>query len=409
MSKQIHLQYEDLAATGDWKTQPAKLNPAFMAISSDSHVVEPPEAYSRYIDPAFRDIAPKIIANPNPAIKNELYYAEGMPSFAFHTSSAAGLKPQEINMEKGAFSSMHKAAWDSTLRVAAQDRDGILAEVIYPTVGMILCSHPNGDYKHACFRAFNQWMRDYVSEAPGRLFGIGQSAARSPEDTIADFHQIKELGLTGVMMPSIPSSDIDYDHPDYDKAWKCAVELGLPLSFHVLTGRGPGALTTSPPRGGKLAGFGTIVRELQDVAGLFVFGRVFERHPDLRIVLVESDAGWVPHFNSRMDHAYKRHRFWMKAEAMQKLPSEYFNEQVYCTFQDDWVALKNLDLLNPRRIMWANDYPHSDSTWPWSHELLAHHMAGLTQQQINWVLRDNVKELFKLPVNTQVAEMKLVH
>jgi predicted TIM-barrel fold metal-dependent hydrolase len=104
-----------------------------------------------------------------------------------------------------------------------------------------------------------------------------------------------------------------------------------------------------------------------------------------------------------MDHAYKRHRFWMKAAEMKKLPSEYFLENIYMTFQDDWVALKNVDILNPRRLLWANDYPHSDSTWPWSHELLAHHTAHLTDEQVDWILRENAKELYGLEVDTSVA------
>jgi predicted TIM-barrel fold metal-dependent hydrolase len=165
-------------------------------------------------------------------------------------------------------------------------------------------------------------------------------------------------------------------------------------------------LTTAPPRGGKLAGFGGILRDLQDIAGLYIFGKIFERHPNLRVVLVEADAGWAPHFCSRMDHAYKRHRFWMKAGELKRLPSEYFYDQVYMTFQDDWVALKNLDILNPRRLLWANDYPHSDSTWPWSHEVLAHHTAHMTDEQIAWILRENVKDLYKLQIDTSAPRVK---
>lgn len=403
MNKPFQLQYEDVATANDWTTAPSRLNPAYMAISADSHVTEPPEAYSRYIDPKYRDVAPTIIPNPDPTSKSsELYKAEGLAPFSFRTSAAAGMRPQDISLSEGGFADMHKGGWDPKYRIEAQNRDGILAEIIYPTIGMLLCALPDADYKHACFNAFNHWMRDFIQEDPKRLIGIGQSAVRSVKDAIADLHQIKEFGLKGVMLPSEPSCDMDYDDPAFDPLWEVAIELGLPLSFHVLTGRGPHKLS-KPPRGGMLAGFGSIIRELQDVAGLFIFGRVFERHPDLRIVLVESDAGWVPHFCSRMDHAYKRHRFWMKAEPMAKLPSEYFHENVYTTFQDDWVALQNLDLLNPQRIMWANDYPHSDSTWPWSHQLLEHHLAHLTEQQVDWVLRDNVKQLYKLDIDTGVA------
>ena len=106
--------------------------------------------------------------------------------------------------------------------------------------------------------------------------------------------------------------------------------------------------------------------------GTLVFGGVFERHPKLKIVCVEADAGWVPHYMYRMDHAYKRHRYWLPpGSELSKLPSEYFAENIYTTFQDDWVAFQIADMMNWRRLMWANDFPHSDSTWPWSQEMLA--------------------------------------
>ena len=91
------------------------------------------------------------------------------------------------------------------------------------------------------------------------------------------------------------------------------------------------------------------------------------------MVCVEADAGWVPHYMYRMDHAYERHRYWLPAGTLTRMPSEYFRENVYTTFQDDWVAFQVKDLCNIRRLLWANDFPHSDSTWPGSHALLAKH------------------------------------
>ena len=77
-------------------------------------------------------------------------------------------------------------------------------------------------------------------------------------------------------------------------------------------------------RGPKIAAWNQIIRACQDVISLFIFGRVFERHPELKLVCVEADAGWAPHFMYRMDHVYKRHRTWMGFEEMAKLPSEVF-------------------------------------------------------------------------------------
>jgi predicted TIM-barrel fold metal-dependent hydrolase len=199
------------------------------------------------------------------------------------------------------------------------------------------------------------------------------------------------MGFRGIMMPGDPAVE-DYDSPIYDKVWETAVELKLPLSFHILTSKS-GAFAQNP-RGPRINGFLAIIRGCQDIMGTLIFGGVFDRHPGLKIVCVEADAGWVPHYMYRMDHAYKRHRYWMKAPPLKRLPSEYFHDHIYVTFQDDWVAFKTKDLCNVRRLMWANDFPHSDSTWPWSQSMLDEHAKSLTVQERDWICHDNVAELY---------------
>ena len=99
-----------------------------------------------------------------------------------------------------------------------------------------------------------------------------------------------------------------------------------------------------------------------------------------------------------MDHFYERHRHWKKAGDMQKLPSEYFSQNIYLTFQDDWSAFQVARLMNPRRLLWASDFPHSDSTWPLSREVIARNTQGLSDEQRAWILRDNTAELYDIPV-----------
>jgi predicted TIM-barrel fold metal-dependent hydrolase len=302
--------------------------------------------------------------------------------------AAAGKPPEEIRTHGVLFEDMHRGGWDPDARMAEQERDGVAAEVIYPTVGMVLCNQKDFDYKKACFDAYNRWIAEYCAAHPERLLGCGQTAMRSPEEGIRDLEQIKQLGLRGVMMPGNPAVE-DYDSPVYDDFWRAAIDIGLPLSFHILTTRGEHA------RGPAMNSFLTIVRGCQDIMGMLVLGGVFERHPKLKVVCVEADAGWVPHYMYRMDHAYKRHRNWLPpGQKLSKLPSEYFAENIYTTFQDDWVAFKTADLVNWRRLMWANDFPHSDSTWPWSQELLAEHKADLSDEQAEAILGANVAELY---------------
>jgi predicted TIM-barrel fold metal-dependent hydrolase len=361
-------------------------------ISADSHIIEPPNCFADFIEPAYRARAPHLAEDPKSG--GERYIVEGFPiPIRLNQLAAAGKNPQDIQEEGDRFSGLHRSSWDSKCRVADQDRDGVAAEFIYPTIGMLICNVDDHDYKNACMHAYNRWLQEYVAEAPERLYGLGQTAVRSVPEAIADFQRIKEMGFKGVMMPGNPATPYDYDDPAFDPLWRAAVELDLPISFHVLTAAKDGGFSA---RGPTINGFHAIIRCCQDIIGMFIYSGVFERHPSLKLVCVEADAGWAPHYVYRMDHTYKRHRFWMKGLELARLPSAYFFENVYLTFQDDFAAFRAVDQLNPQRLMWANDFPHSDSTWPWSQDVIAEQTKNLSHQQAAWILRDNVRELYKL-------------
>lgn len=362
-------------------------------ISSDSHITEPPGTYIDRIDKKYKDTAPRLVHDEK---KGDLFVIDGLKHpVPMGLVAAAGKKAEELTAFGVKFEDLHRGGWDPDARLADQDRDGVSAEVIYPTVGMLLCNHRDYDYKKACFDAYNEWIAEYCAAHPDRLIGTGQTAMRSVDEGIEDVRKMKDLGLRGVMMPGNPQV-ADYDDPIYDPFWQATLDMQMPLSFHILTSRSD--VVGAAPRGPKINGFLSIIRGNQDIMGTFIFGGVFERNPELKIVCVEADAGWVPHYMYRMDHAYDRHRYWLKpGQALSKKPSEYFSEHIYTTFQDDWVAFRMKDLCNPRRLMWANDFPHSDSTWPWSQELLAKHTAHLTQEEKDWILHDNVAELYGLP------------
>jgi predicted TIM-barrel fold metal-dependent hydrolase len=264
---------------------------------------------------------------------------------------------------------------------------------------MILCNHPDIDLQKAMFDAYNRWISEYCAHDPSRLYGLGQTALRSVDEGIADLEAMKAAGLRGAMLPLVPGTAVDGDGPDYDSAdwdpfWRAALELQLVPSFHILTGK------AYRPRGPKLNNFLSIIRGNQDLIGTFIFGGVFDRIPELRIVCVEADAGWVPHYAYRMDHAYSRHRGWMGGggPALERRPSEYFGDHVGLTFQDDWSAFRAAEagMLDPKALHWANDFPHSDSTWPYSQGMLATQTADMGDEQKAQILGGNSVELYNL-------------
>jgi uncharacterized protein len=368
-------------------------------ISADSHVTEPGGTYIDRIDPAYRDRAPHL--TDHDTLGAVMVIDNGQAIVPLWLVAAAGRPADEVRFDMHkSFDDLYRGGWDPEARLADQDTDGVVAEVVYPSVGMVLCNHPDVDYQRACFNAYNEWIAEFCSFAPERLIGLGQTALRTPEEGIRDLEAIKALGLRGVMLPGIPPSAAeqrDYDDPMYDEFWDAVVDSGLPPSFHILTSR-TDSLFSGQVRGPKLNSFMAIIRGNQDIIGTLIFGAVFERHPDLRVVCVEADAGWVPHYMYRADHAYDRHRNWLTAGELSRRPSDYFHDNVYLTFQDDWVAFRTANLMNVEHLLWANDFPHSDATWPDSQRLLAEHGGGLSDRDRRRILHDNTAELYGLTV-----------
>jgi predicted TIM-barrel fold metal-dependent hydrolase len=372
---------------------------SYKPISADSHVTEPPNCFLDYIDPKFRDRAPRVRPDQR---RGFVYAIDGMPNgVAFGTVAAAGKAPKDIKFEDGRWEDLHKGGYDGAARIADMNRDGLQAELIYPTVGMVLCGHPDADYKRACFEAYHRWLEEFISAAPTRLFGMGQTAIRTVAEGVEDLRRMKEAGFRGVMMPLHPATEFDYDDARFDPFWQAAVELSLPVSFHIAAGQ-----TNKDKEGNYQATRGPasvywtgILRSVQDVIGMMIFSGRFDRHPDLKIVCVEGDAGWVPHMMYRMDHAYNRHRYWMKGVELATLPSGAFKNNIRFTFQDDLSAFQAVaaGLLDPSLLMWASDFPHSDSTWPDSLDLLCAQTKGVSEPDRRAILRDNVIALYNLP------------
>ncbi len=360
-------------------------------VSADSHVTEPPDCYERFIDPAFRDRVPHVVTDER---GGQRYLIPGLDQMAVPMGliGSAGRESSKIRYHAREAGEWQRSGWDPTVRTADQDVDGVIAEILYPSVGVPLGVHPDLDYRHACMTAYNRWLLEFCSVAPRRLYGAGQAALRDGADGAREIQEIAAQGFVGVMMPGLPGV-ADYDDPSYDPVWAAAVETGLPLCFHIVTVKSQTGL-----RGPGINAMMNVVRTCQDIIGTLIFSGVFDRFPELRIVGVEADAGWAPHYAWRMDHVYERHRHWNKTQQLDRLPSEYFWGNVWLTFQNDWSALQLLDALDVDRLMWANDFPHSDSTWPNSRALLGKHLEGTDPLAARKILRDNCVELFGLDV-----------
>ncbi len=367
-------------------------------ISADSHIVEPPNCYVDFIEPKYRADAPHVERQAN---GKDIYVIKDLKqSVPLGLLDSAGMKPaaRKHHADTTKFEETRRGGYDAKARLVDMDLEGTAAEIIYASVGMVLCTHPDPAYKDAAMQAYNRWLQTFCAEAPNRLFGLAQTAILSVDSAIADFRRAKEMGMVGMMMPGEPVHG-DYDRPEYDALWECATDLDLPICFHILTAKeGDLSSVFAGGRGHRLNGGMKILRAIQDIMGMMVLGGVFERHPKLKLVTAEGDAGWMPHYMRRMDHTAYREADDGIIKGLSKLPSDYIKSNVFMTFQDDYMAWRNVDYMNYKQLLWANDYPHSDSTWPNSQALLAEHASGVAPEKVRAILRENTANLFSLPL-----------
>lgn len=357
--------------------------------SADSHVFEPQDLWTRRIASAFRDRAPKIVRKPE---TGDWLVADGVPPIAVALSIQAG-RDIDKRSQYGLYEEARPSGWDPAARLADQDLDGVGAEVLYPSNALFLYSAPDISYQRACFDAYNEWLAEFVSYAPSRLIGVGLVSVVEVAEAVRQVERVAKLGLRGVMIQG-ENPAVHYGDRRYDPLWAACQDNGLPVTMHGLT-YGPGN-RTAPPEEYGLAGYiGVPYMVEYSLATLLLFG-VFERFPKLSVVSAENDIGWIAHFLARLDHAYTTHRAWSGQQRLSLLPSEFFKRQVWATFMDDPVGIFTRSFYSVDRIMWASDFPHSDSTWPKSLEIAARNLEGTTDAERAKVTRDNVRALYRI-------------
>jgi predicted TIM-barrel fold metal-dependent hydrolase len=365
----------------------------FKLVSADSHVLEPPDMWLKRIDRRYLDRAPRITHE-----QDSDYFvceASGMPKVGIGTSSSAEKKPEDIKMAER-WENVLAGGYDPFARVRDMERDGIEAEILYCTFGLFLFAIDDPDLQFACFQAFNDWLVNFCASSPNRLFGVAMIPTEPVERAAAEMQRCARQGLRAAMISVSQEPGKSYDHPMYDRIWSASEDLAMPISLHLAGSRKSFAST-----GNVLVDFALGFTPAMYSVALMIFSGVFDRHRRLKVVTVENDAGWAAMALERMDFRYQRDRFWAGPSngiTSGRLPSRQFREHVYCTFMRDKTAVRNRDFIGPKNIMWGSDYPHQDSSFPNSVEIVSEHFDGVPLADQLMIARRNAIELYKLPL-----------
>ncbi len=389
--------------------------PRARIISADSHMVEPGDLWTSRLPEAFRDRAPHV--RPREGGGGLLFVPTGAAPFPVAAVFGMGRAGEELREHMTAGYEMARpSGWDPAERLKDQDIDGVLAEVLYPSLGLSLYRLPDHELQVACFKVYNDWIAKFCAHNPHRLLGCGLLSIWDVPGAVAEMHRCKELGLRTVMIPATPPDDIPYTEDVYEPLWEAAGKLRIPLSMHIGTNSGASgkardsAFTDgmNPKIKAKISqpqNFATTPHEMQKTLASLVIGGVLDRHPDLRVVLVEGDAGWMPHLMYRLDHGYEKYRAIQNTQLSRK-PSEIVRAQVWSTFQEDPIGPVASNLYGHGNYMWASDFPHTETTWPHSLDVVDRDFAGVDAQTRRKVTVQNAVDLYQINldlITTQIA------
>jgi predicted TIM-barrel fold metal-dependent hydrolase len=364
--------------------------------SCDSHVVEAREVFEG-LEGRFGSRAPRIEHNFN-GRPGDWLLLPGAPPVPVGRLGIAGHRLDEPETEAliaRGYEGLNPGIRDPHRRLDEQDLDGIVGEVMYPSLNMFTFAISDRDVAKMVFERHNDWIVDYCSANPHRLIGIGCLPIPDIDAAIAEMTRAARKGVRGFAIPAHVSPERPYCHPDYDRFWAAAQDFGVPLTMHIFTGTsldggmpehwGMPALSIK----GYTLCLSTAVNTMIDLT----CGGVCERFPNLKLVFSEFETGWVAHVIKRLDHAYYRAPSYA-AEGLSLKPSEYFRRQMYVTFEDDAVGVLTRHHIGVDRMLWGNDYPHHDAIWPHSMETLERVFRDVPDDERERMVWSNTVELY---------------
>jgi predicted TIM-barrel fold metal-dependent hydrolase len=341
-------------------------------ISTDSHVTEPIDLYTERVDREFRDRAPRIVEQDG-----------------WRTLLIEGLGPRKL-MTAGELEVAVVGDWDADSRLRDQERDGVWAEVIFPTFALQACfASDDAEFQLQLCRAYNSWAADAFAGQP-RLLAVGMVPMLDIDAAIVEAKRLADQGFRSLFLPArVPTRP--YNVADYDPFWAVAQDIGLPLTFHSGTGheprvvRGPGGAVINYLLGAQLDGPMVLLS--------LAAGGALDRFPGLRVVTVETGASWLAWIMTQADSIYLDHAAYAKPK-LSLMPSELIRRQGHATFMYDPVAINNRHVTGIETLMWGNDYPHPEGTWPSSQDISAKQFDGVPDDEVRRIVGGTAIDVF---------------
>ncbi len=373
-------------------------------VDADGHILEPPDTWERYIDPEYRDRTIRIRTD---ADRLEVLELDGRPSkysqpgqlaqfgaMGKKSQSETEPHPDRTYAGEAPFGSMYPKE-----RLQRMDQEGLDKSIIYPSLGLLWETEEVEDLKlQAAFaRAYNRWVVDFCADSDGRLIPIAHISMGDGDEAARELKRAVEAGARGAFFVPFTPTHKSHAHPDYDPFWAAAQDLDVPVGIHP---------SGEPPAKRVHQRFKDMQKwalwhfnvhgaqgPLQAFTAMFQYG-LFERFPRIKVVVLESGAGWAGYLLNRMDAVFESPLG--DTVRLKEKPSYYFQRNCWISGDPDEKAFGHVvDFVGADKFFWASDFPHPDHPDNYMTEL-AELVADMSHGTRQKVLGENATSVYGL-------------
>jgi predicted TIM-barrel fold metal-dependent hydrolase len=368
-------------------------NLGFRIYSADSHVVEPPDLWTSSMQSAFRDRAPRVVRLAD----TEIWVVDNVRMAVVGIQAQAGRRYTSGSLKGG----ISKRGFYRDIPDLCPDRyvcdlsaDGVSGAVLFPSNAHQAYRCVTGDLLMAVARTYNDWVLTFCATHPAKLKAVAMLDIDDPRAATIEMERAVRASAVGALIPILPLAGRRYDQLAYDCLWSAAEELQVPLLMHV--GANQAVLGREPTI--DLIRHATKDLHVQASLATMILAGVFARHPRLRIGAFEFGASWAVYLMQQLDRVYTADWQWRRGSLPAgELPSDHFRRNVFLSFQEDRAAILWRHVVGIQNLLWGNDYPHAESTFPRSLEILNTDLRDVPKDDACRIVCENTAETFGFP------------
>jgi len=362
--------------------------PKIWTNSGDSHFLEPSDLWESRLPGRLADLTPK--SEKDPDGEYETVHVDGQSFRRKLPTSVAREFLEESRKAQG--------IRDARARLNDLDQEGVWGEVIFPSLGMWASTFRTPELLKACMRASNEWALEEIAAVSDRYVVTAQVSTLVVEDAIAELEWAAEQGFRAVFLPTTPHpSAPDWHRTDWEPFWDAAERARMVLAFHIgtdpvdMTTGGAGLIYRGP--GGAVMNYTETTFSGQRAAMKLVASGALDRHPDLKVLISEGGATWIPFLGDRMLEGYRQHHMAVRPK-LERDPKETLMTQVYASFQHDETAVAAFEAMGYRNVMFGSDYPHMEGTFGHTQDTLKSLFDGVSDETRLRITQGAFFELF---------------